>query len=84
MNKYELFLFLLYPTNQSWLILWRKPTVVNSQRPSVHLRFTDDNDFSEDDLIESSSDEEEIVDDVAFSEMSMKMMNRCSIVMMKF
>ena len=24
MNKYELFLFLLYPSNQSWLILWKK------------------------------------------------------------
>ena len=43
-------------------------TGVNRQRPAVQLRFINDADLSEDDLIISSSDEDEIVDDVALYE----------------
>ena len=46
----------------------KKPTGVSSQQPKFQLRFTDDADLSEDDLIQSSSDDEEIVDDVALFE----------------
>lgn len=46
----------------------KKPTGVNRQQPVVQLRFIDDADLS-DNFITSSSDEEEIVDDVSLYEL---------------
>ena len=46
----------------------KKPTSFNWQQPVVQLRFIDDADLS-DNFITSSSDDEEIVDDVSLYEL---------------
>ena len=43
----------------------KKPTSVNQQQPVTQMRVIDDADLLEDDFMVSSSDEEEVVDDIA-------------------